>query len=95
MRTDILLDQNYDPVDMGTEWNEGESDSQHAEILMICNKGEFKEFPFIGFGAAGRLKGVFNKNKIIRDMKIEMENDGYANYAITLTDDLEDFKIEL
>lgn len=95
MRNDVLLDENYDLIDQGTEWAEGESDQQHVELLMIVNKGEFKEFPFIGFGASKRLKGVFDRNKVVREIAVEMENDGYPEYNLTLTNGLIDFKIEI
>lgn len=95
MRTDLLLDENYDLIDLGTEWSEGESDQQHVELLMIANKGEFKEFPFVGFGAMRRLNGIFNRNNIIREVRVEMENDGYTNYTLDLKNDLKDFTITL
>lgn len=94
-RTDILLDENYDLIDLGDEWQEGESDQQHVELLMMANKGEFKEFPWIGFGAEKRLKGVFNKKNIVRDVKVELEGDGYVNYKLILDNGLSDFKIEI
>ena len=95
MRTDILLDENYDLIDLGDEWDEGESDQQHIELLMVANKGEFKEFPWIGFGAEKRLKGVFNKKQIVRDVRVELENDGYTQYNLILNNGLSDFKIEI
>lgn len=95
MRTDFLLDENYNLKDLGTEWDEGESDQQHVELLMIANKGEFKEFPFVGFGASRRINGIFNKNNIIRDVRVELENDGYTNYTLDLKDGLKDFKITI
>ena len=95
MRTDILLNEDFDLVDLGDEWEEGESDEQHVELLVLLQKGELKEFPFVGFGIETKLKGLIDKQKFIRDLKVELENDGYSNPSITVTDDISDFKIEI
>lgn len=95
MRDDILLDNDFDLIDNGTEWEEGESDQQHVEMLMLLNKGELKEFPFVGFGAYRRINSVFDKAKTVRELKIELENDGYNNATIIIGDNLEDLKIEI
>lgn len=95
MRTDLLLNEDYDLIDLGMEWSEGESDQQHVELLMISNKADWKEFPFVGFGARRRLNGIFNKNKIIREIRVELENDGYTNYTLDLKDSLNDLTITI
>lgn len=95
MRTDILLNDEFDLIDNGEEWAEGESDEQHVQLLTFLQKGELKEFPFVGFGIQRRLKGVPDKARFIRELKVELENDGYSNPTITVTDDISDFKIEL
>lgn len=94
-RTDVLLDENFDLIDKGFEWDEGESDQQHVELLLLLNKGELKEFPFVGFGAEKRLKSVADKARFVRELKLELENDGYVNATITVPDNITDFKIEL
>jgi len=96
MRTDILLNKDtFDLEDLGEEWDEGESDEQHVELLVLLQKGELKEFPFVGFGIETKLNGVINKQKFIRDLKVELESDGYSNPSIIVTDDISDFRIEI
>lgn len=95
MRNDTLLDENFDLIDNGTEWEEGDSDQQHVQLLVLLNKGELKEFPFVGFGAERRLKAVFDKNRITRDLRVELENDGYTGAVIDTGNKLEDLKIEI
>ncbi|WP_367867900.1 hypothetical protein [Pedobacter sp. WC2423] len=95
MRNDILLNEDFDLVDLGDEWYEGDSDQQHVELLMTLNKGELHEFPFVGFGALRRLHGVFNKQNVTRDIKIELENDGYTNCDVDLENGLGDLKITI
>jgi len=95
MRTDILLDDDFDLQEQGGEWLEGESDEQHVELLVMLQKGELKEFPFVGFGIETKLKGIINKQKFIRDLKVELDNDGYTNPSIIVTEDISDFRIEI
>ncbi|HMI04273.1 MAG TPA: hypothetical protein VK541_17425 [Pedobacter sp.] len=95
MRTDLLLEENFDLIDNGTEWAESASDQQHVQLLMILNKGELKEFPFVGFGAERRLLAIFDKNRITRDIKVELENDGYSGATVDTGNRLEDLKIEI
>jgi hypothetical protein len=95
MRTDILLDETFDLIDEGDEWAEGESDQQHVELLTLTNKGELKEFPFVGFGAKARLNGVANINRFTRELKVELENDDYSNPTLIINNDLSQFKVSI
>lgn len=83
-RTDILLDENFDIIDEGFEWAEGESDDQHVLLLMITEKGENREFPFVGFGVRNRLKGKFEREKFLRELDVELELDGYTDASVQL-----------
>lgn len=95
MRNDILLGSDFDLIDNGDEWEEGDSDQQHVELLTYFQKGELKEFPFVGFGLERRLKGVADTRKFIRELKIELEADGYNNPTVTVNNDLSDFKVSI
>jgi hypothetical protein len=93
MREDILLDENYDLLEDGDEWLEGESDDLDVELIMLANKGENREFPFIGFGANKKLKGKFDKVKITREIEVELELDGFVKPQIIIGETMNDFKI--
>ena len=95
MRTDILLDDNFDLIDNGDEWAEGDSDDQHGVLLTITEKCEFKEFPFVGFGIQRRLKGVADRKRFIRELKVELESDGYENTDLIVNSVLSEFKAEI
>lgn len=94
-RTDILLNDGFDLIDTGTEWAEGDSDQQHVQQLMLLNKGELKEFPFVGFGAFRRINSVFDRKEINRQIKIELDNDGYQSATLTIGNSMEEIKIEI
>lgn len=94
-RTDILLDYELDlQEDPDTlDWVEDISDDQHVQLMVITEKGENREFPFAGFGAKNRLKGKFDKEKILRDLDVELELDGYTDATVELGNNILDLTI--
>lgn len=94
-QTDELYGENLDMVDLGDEWAEGESDQENIEITMLVNKGEIREFPFHGFGIENELKKVADKKVFVRNLTVEIENDGYKNPQIVASDDLADVKVTI
>jgi len=95
MREDILLDENFDLLEDGDEWVEGDSEDTDVQLILLANKGENKEFPFIGFGANKRLKGKLELAKFQREMENELELDGFIKPTITFGNNPLDFKIEV
>lgn len=93
MREDILLDQDFDLLEDGDEWVEGDSEDTDVELIMLANKGENREFPFVGFGANKKLKGKFDAVKIAREIEVELELDGFVKPQIIIGDSMKDFKI--
>lgn len=94
-RTDILLDDDYDIVMEGGLIKTGPSDEQHVELLLLLEHGELREFPFIGFGIKRRLKQRADAQKFLRQMEVELDNDGYTDAKIIVGKNITDFKIEL
>lgn len=94
-RNDILLDDDFDIVDEGDEWKEGESDDQHMQLIMLYNKGELREFPHVGFGIEQRLRQRTNAQQFLRGAEIELENDGYTDAKIITGKTIGDFKVQL
>jgi hypothetical protein len=95
MNNDVLLDENYDLAESGDEWVEGDSDQQDVELLVILQKGELTEFPFVGFGIERRLKARVDRQRFIRELKVELQNDGFTSAVININEDLSDFKISV
>ncbi len=93
-RTDILLDDNFDIIDDGEEWVEGDSDQQHVDLLLLLQKGEIKEFPHMGFGIEGRLNARYDAQSFLRPLEIELESDGYSP-EIELGETIKDLKISI
>ena len=72
-----------------------ESDQQHIEDIFIAQKGEFKEFPQVGFGAINYLKTTISPYKFERDLRIQLEYDNYSNPTIDTTNGIENTQITI
>lgn len=92
-RIDMLLDDNYDIIDDGEEWVEGESEDTDVELIFLATKGENREFPFCGFEATKKLKKKFDEESEKRALKIELEQDGFMNPIIEFGSSIMDIKI--
>ncbi len=72
----------------------GNSDEQHIEALVKAKKGEFKEYPALGFGAALFLKGNVTEIEFKRDLKVQLQYENYHSVEIEFTE-TGDLKINL
>lgn len=70
-----------------------ESDQQHIEDIFIAQKGEFKEFPQLGFGAVNYLKTNTSVYRFERDLRIQLEFDDFENVEIDTSNGVANTKI--
>jgi hypothetical protein len=63
-----------------------ESSIQHQELLLITNKGEWKENPTIAVGSVGFLKDD-DEAGLLSEIKTELERDGMQIDNIDLTEE--------
>lgn len=83
--TDILLNEQFDLDYINGEIVRGESSLQHQKLLLISNKGDFKESPTACVGAYGYLKN----NDIagfLSEAKKELERDGLQVISLDMVD---------
>jgi hypothetical protein len=85
MRTDILLDANFDLQYNNGELVRGESTAQHQLLLLVCNKGDFKRHPTSCVGAYNFLKDT-NNGALLQEIKKEFERDGMAITSLKIID---------
>ena len=92
---DILLDDTGDLLIENGDFVVGDSNQQHVESILLSQKGEFKEFPLVGFGIVNYIKSDTPEVKFKRDLKIQLEYDGFNNAKIDLSNGFENLKIEI
>lgn len=75
----------------------GNIDYQRCRMIIEAQKGEFKEFPTLGFGIDNYLKSVTQQKRqqFITELTKELKSDGMTTVKVTVGDDLSQFKIEL
>jgi hypothetical protein len=95
MRKDIQVDENNDLITKSGDFVVGESDRQHIIDITIAHPGEFKSYPMLGFAAILHIKKNSNEMRFKRDLKIQLEYDGYNNPNIDLSDGYENLKINI
>ncbi len=100
----ILLNENYD-FDIKIVRDEsgrivsgvqlGNIDYQRVKLLVESQKGEFKEFPTVGFGIENFLKSpVTVKQRFITELQVELKSDG-LDAEVQTGKDLNYFSVKL
>jgi hypothetical protein len=95
MRTDFLRDENGSLAFANGDFATGQSDQQHVEDIFDLQAGELKEFPMAGFGAINYIKRTITAAAFKRDLKIQLNYDGYNDATIDTSNGLENLKIEI
>lgn len=72
---DILLNSDFDLDVADGDLVVGESTTQHQQLLLLTNKGDWKENPLIGVGASGFLKDE-DESGLLQEIRIQFEKDG-------------------
>ena len=73
--TDILLDETFDLLIAGGDLVTGESTEQHQELLLLTQKGDWKEDTTVGVGVKQYLKDE-DSFTLLGTVKKEFERDG-------------------
>jgi hypothetical protein len=95
MRQDILRGDDGDLLIKNGDFSIGESDQQHIMDILDAQQGEFKEFPLVGFGAINYIKKTITADEFKRDLKIQLNYDGYINATIDTSKGIENLNIEI
>ena len=95
MRIDILTDDDGDLLWENGDFVIGESDQQHVLDIFDSQPGETKEFPLCGFGAINYVKTRVTESEFKRDLKLQLNYDGYPNPSIDMSGGFENLNIEI
>jgi hypothetical protein len=93
---DLLLTKNFDLHIHNGDFVVGESDYQRCELIILCWKGEFKEFPSLGLGIESYLKKSVNaheKQEFITELKSELSSDNIKKKVKMEGNDLSQFEL--
>jgi hypothetical protein len=85
--TDFLLDDNFDLLIIDGDLVVGESSAQHQRILLLADKGEFKDAPMRGVGSLRYLEDHTPDN-LAREIRTEFAADGMTVNKIQIASDL-------
>jgi hypothetical protein len=74
----------------------GNIDYQRVKMITMAQKGEFKEFPTLGFGIDNYLKANEKdvRQRFIVELTKELKSDG-MNAKVTVGSKLSDFSVEI
>lgn len=81
---DILLNTTRDLDVKDGDLVIGESTIQHQDLLIMTNKGEWKENPTIAVGAFEFLKDE-DESGLLAEVKVQFERDGMRVKSVTMT----------
>lgn len=96
MRNDILRDEDTGKLQCENgDFVTGQSDQQHVIDMLDFQQGELKEFPLAGFGAINYIKKTITEDEFKRDLKLQLNYDGYTNPTIDTSSGIENLRIEI
>ncbi len=82
-RHDIVLTEDDDLQIANGDFAVAQSDQQHVKDIFRAYRGEYKEFPLLGFGAGNYLKKNSDlKYAFLRDLRQQLRYDDYPNADI-------------
>lgn len=82
---DILFNKDIDLDISNGDLVIGFSALQHQEMLLINNKGSYKEFPTVGVDAFGYLQDN-NIYDLLRELQIQFVEDGMQVNSVDIND---------
>lgn len=80
---DFLLGEDGDLAVFNGDFRIGDSTLQNQQLLLLLQKGEIKEAPISGVGAANYLHDE-NKDELYREIRREFVRDGMKVHEIQL-----------
>ena len=82
-KNDILLDDNFDVIIKDGDFLIGEASEQHQQLLLISEKGMWKQYPVIGVAMQSFLLDDDYTDGFKKEVKKQFEMDGMEIDTIT------------
>jgi hypothetical protein len=93
---DLLLDDNDNLIISNGDFVIGNADYQQRKLIILSQKGEWKEYPSLGFGIDNYLKKSVTadeKQKFITELKSELSSDNIKDTVKIEGNDLSKFEL--
>lgn len=92
---DVLLDTGLDLAIEGGDFVVGDAEEQHQQLILIANKGSFRQSPLTGVNIAEYIKTGFTQVQIDalrQKIRLQFQYDGYKQSFIQINS-FEDIQI--
>jgi len=83
---DFDLAEDFDLIIENGDFRVADSDQNHVLLIIKTFLGSFKQFPLVGMGIDQELASTGRQQVIKRNMRVQLNNDGYQVNNITLRD---------
>ncbi len=95
-RVDIQIKEDRELVIANGDFVADSSDNQHVQLIFEAQKGELRHAPYLGFGAGRYLKKTnTTEREFLRNLKVELEKDGYKSPEITIDFELNKIMVDV
>ena len=84
---DIQIDDTFELLFDSGDFSIGESTLQHQQLLLMTEKGDWRESPTVGIGAPGYLKDNDEDSGLLPEIKQQFEKDGMTVVSVKLDGD--------
>jgi len=88
---DLTLDSSNDLTIADGDFAILQSDDQNIQAILTAEKGQFYQFPLLGYGIGNRLFGPFKKQTERKAIREELSRDNYDVVALIINDGPEVF----
>jgi len=92
---DLVLDLNNDLKIEDGDFAIGQSDDQNIEAILLAEKGQFYQFPLLGYGIKRKLYGSFYRLKERKLIREELKRDNYNVKVLNITGTIDNLGVEV
>ena len=84
---DIVLDSNqgFQTDSTGKDFLVGDAGNNYISYILQASPGHYKQFPQIGVGIDNYLNGAFSGAQIERDIRVQLEANGFQSPQIDMS----------
>ena len=85
---DFIFGLDGDLTISGGDFLVSESDAQHIEHIIRADKGQYRQFPLIGFGIQSRQNAPVNVQEVKQEIRKQLISDGFTVRSVKIDGEL-------